>query len=344
MRQISSMLQGLARSMSLGKERKGGEEKEEEEQGTVLRTSGTLWGEGSETFAAVCSRRGEKGTNQDCSIVWEGFGCQDDSIFCGIFDGHGQWGHYVAKAVRDSLPPSLLCHWQEAVALASLIDGEKMHCDYQFDLWRQSYLATAAAVDEELHRSRRLDAFNSGCTALSVVKQGDMMVVANVGDSRAVLATTSDDGGLTAVQLTVDSKPNLPQEKERIRQCKGRVHCLGDEPGVHRVWLPDRDAPGLAMSRAFGDYCVKDYGVISAPEVTRRRVTARDQFVILATDGIWDVLSNEEAVRVVATTPDREKAAKRLVECAVRAWRRKRRDVAVDDCSAICLFLHSPAS
>jgi hypothetical protein len=71
MRQISSMLQGLARSMSLGKERKAGDDKEEEEQGTVLRTSGTLWGEGSETFAAVCSRRGEKGTNQDCSIVWE---------------------------------------------------------------------------------------------------------------------------------------------------------------------------------------------------------------------------------------------------------------------------------
>ena len=69
MRQISSMLHGLARSMSLGRERKG--EQEEEEQGTVLRTSGTLWGEGSETFAAVCSRRGEKGSNQDCSIVWE---------------------------------------------------------------------------------------------------------------------------------------------------------------------------------------------------------------------------------------------------------------------------------
>ena len=44
---------------------------EEEHQGTVLRSSGTLWGEGSETFAAACSRRGEKGTNQDTSIVWE---------------------------------------------------------------------------------------------------------------------------------------------------------------------------------------------------------------------------------------------------------------------------------
>ena len=66
------------------------------------------------------------------------------------------------------------------------------------------------------------------------------------------------------------------------------MHCLDDEPGVHRVGLPAREAPGLAMSRAFGDYCVKDYGVISAPEVTQRRITARDQFVILATDGVSD--------------------------------------------------------
>ncbi|EMS64498.1 putative protein phosphatase 2C 48 [Triticum urartu] len=367
MRQLSSLLQGLARSMALGKERK------EEEQGTVLRTSGTLRGEGSGTLAAVWSRRGEKGTNQDCSVVWEGFGCQEDTIFCGIFDGHGQWGHYVSKAVRDSLPPSLLRRWQEAVTLASLINGEKKLCDSQFDLWKQSYLAAAAAVDEELRRSRRLDAVNSGSTALSIIKKGDTMVIANVGDSRAVLGTTSDDGSIAAVQLTVDFKPNLPQEKARIVQCKGRVYCDEDEPGVHRVWLPDREAPGLAMSRAFGDYCVKDYGVISAPEVTQRRITARDQFVILATDGVssqppfyalavgtillhrlmvvekwrqvWDVVSNEEAVQIVAATPEREKAAKRLVQWAVRAWRRKRRGYAVDDCSAICLFFHhSPPS
>jgi len=44
---------------------------------------------------------------------------------------------------------------------------------------------------------------------------------------------------------------------------------------------------------------------------------------------VWDVLSNDEAVQIVAGTPDREKAAKRLVECAVRAWRRKRRGIAV---------------
>jgi serine/threonine protein phosphatase PrpC len=282
-------------------------------------------------------------------VCGQGFGCEEGSVLCGIFDGHGQWGHYVAKAVRESLPPALLRRWREAVTLAALIDGgEKRLCECRPDLWRQSYLAACAAVDAELRASRRLDAVHSGCTALSLVKHGDLLVVANVGDSRAVLATASpDDGGgarLAAVQLTVDFKPNLPQERERIMECNGRVQCLADEPGVHRVWRPDREGPGLAMSRAFGDYCVKDYGVISAPEVTHRRITAQDHFVILATDGVWDVVSNEEAVQIVASAPEREKAAKRLVEFAVRAWRRKRRGIAVDDCSAICLFFHSPPS
>jgi hypothetical protein len=75
MRHISSLLQGLARSLSVGKERKGGDGDDGKAAAAtataVLRTSGTLWGEGSETFAAVCSRRGEKGINQDCSIVCE---------------------------------------------------------------------------------------------------------------------------------------------------------------------------------------------------------------------------------------------------------------------------------
>lgn len=77
------------------------------------------------------------------------------------------------------------------------------------------------------------------------------------------------------------------EEAERILGCQGRVFCLNDEPGVHRVWLPDEESPGLAMSRAFGDYCIKEYGLISVPEVTQRNITTKDQFVVLATDGVY---------------------------------------------------------
>jgi serine/threonine protein phosphatase PrpC len=81
--------------------------------------------------------------------------------------------------------------------LASLIDDEKKLGDCQFDLWKQSYVAACAAVYGKLRRSRRLDAVQSGCTALSIVKQGDLMVVANVDDSRVVLGTATNDGAIT---------------------------------------------------------------------------------------------------------------------------------------------------
>ncbi|KAK6288575.1 hypothetical protein POUND7_000116 [Theobroma cacao] len=363
MRHFSSMFNGLARSFPIrrgknsenddGREAAEAMAKDAKKNDLILRSSGFVNVDGSNNLASVFSKRGRKGVNQDCAIVWEEFGCQADMLFCGIFDGHGPWGHFVAKKVRESLPSSLLCHWQETLAQTSLdpdidLESEKKH--QRFDIWKHSYLKTCAAVDQELQQYRKIDSFYSGTTALTIVRQvtgalllGDLMYVANIGDSRAVLATTSDDGDLVPVQLTVDFKPNLPQEAERIIQCKGRVFCLHDEPGVHRVWLPDEESPGLAMSRAFGDYCIKEYGLISVPEVTQRQITSRDQFVVLATDGVWDVISNQEAIQIVSSTPDKAKAAKCLVECAAHAWKKKRKGIAMDDISAICLFFHSSA-
>jgi hypothetical protein len=60
--------------------------------------------------------------------------------------------------------------WQEALALASLIDDEKKLDDCQFDLWKQYYVTTCVAVFGKLRRSRRLDAVQSGCTVLSIFK------------------------------------------------------------------------------------------------------------------------------------------------------------------------------
>ncbi|KAK3198049.1 hypothetical protein Dsin_021464 [Dipteronia sinensis] len=357
---FSSMFNGLARSCSIQKRKSSGRCGDDDGRGAVdamakdakkndliLRSSGFVNVDGSNNSASVFSKRGNKGANQDCAIVWEEFGCQEDMIFCGIFDGHGPWGHFVAKKVRESLPSSLLCNWQETLAQTSLLPDIDLDSDkknQRFNIWKHSYVKACAAVDQELQQYRKIDSFHSGTTALTVVRQGEFLIVANVGDSRAVLATTSDDGSVVPVQLTVDFKPNLPQEVERIIQCKGRVFCLEDEPGVHRVWLPDEESPGLAMSRAFGDYCLKNYGLISVPEVTQRHITSRDQFVVLASDGVWDVISNQEAVEIVSLAPDRAKSAKRLVECAVHAWKRKRKGIATDDISAICLFFHSSVS
>ncbi|CAL0311204.1 unnamed protein product [Lupinus luteus] len=351
---LSSMFNGLAKSFSTKKGRRSSKHdrreaaeamvKDAKKNDLILCSSGTVNVDGSNNFVSVFSKRGKKGVNQDCCIVWEEFGCQKDMIFCGIFDGHGAWGHFVAKRVRESMPSSLLCNWQETIAQTSLDPDSDIYDEKKqrrFNIWKHSYLKTCAAVDQELEHYRKIDSFYSGTTALSIVRQGELIVIANVGDSRAVLATISDDGNVVPIQLTIDFKPNLPQEEDRIIKCKGRVLCLDDEPGVHRVWMPDEESPGLAMSRAFGDYCIKKYGVISVPEVTYRNISSRDQFVVLATDGVWDVISNEEAIDIVSSTIDKAKSAKNLVECAMHAWKSKRRGIAMDDISAICLFFHS---
>lgn len=75
-------------------------------------------------------------------------------------------------------------------------------------------------------------------------------------------------------------------EAERIRNCNGCVYALKEEPHVQRVWLPNETYPGLAMSRAFGDFILKDHGVISIPDVCYHPLTSSDQFVVLASDGV----------------------------------------------------------
>lgn len=119
---------------------------------------------------------------------------------------------------------------------------------------------------------------------------------------------------------------------------------MQDEPEVARVWLPNSDSPGLAMARAFGDFCLKDFGLISVPDVYYRQISEKDEFVVLATDGVWDVLSNKEAVDVVASAPSRATAARALVDCATRAWRLKYPTSKNDDCAVVCLFLEHVVS
>ncbi|PWZ18766.1 putative protein phosphatase 2C 48 [Zea mays] len=85
----------------------------------------------------------------------------------------------------------------EALALASLIDDEKKLGDCQFDLWKQYYVTACVIVFGKLRRSRHLDAVEKGLHRAVHLKQGDLMVVTNVGDSWVVLGTTSDNGAVT---------------------------------------------------------------------------------------------------------------------------------------------------
>lgn len=335
------------------------------------RIAGRLFLNGSSEVASLFTQQGKKGTNQDAMIVWENFGSRTDTVFCGVFDGHGPLGHMVAKRVRDSLPLKLSAHWEVNLkdsndVLKEIIgsfnsEGTSINSPHEdswasinfeeteknpeiFQILKESFLKAFKVMDRELSMYANVDCYCSGTTAVTLIKQGQHLIIGNVGDSRAVLCTRDKDNTRVAVQLTVDLKPNLPAEAERIRKCKGRVFALRDEPEVARVWLPNNDSPGLAMARAFGDFCLKDFGLISVPEVSYRRLTDKDEFVVLATDGIWDVLSNEEVIDIVASTDAPSRAAQAVVESAVRAWRQKYPTSKVDDCAVVCLFLATSAT
>ncbi|KAH9539512.1 hypothetical protein CY35_15G061100 [Sphagnum magellanicum] len=373
--------------------------------------SGRTCSNGASNISCIYTQQGRKGTNQDAMIVWEDFASMEDTVYCGVYDGHGPFGHLVARRVRDSLPSKLFQYWQEELAVikedsnkeesesdddnnAELCEttqtdhGSNVSSIYEsaigdvdesdrdtaqselsegggvvilenpppnhnsepvskppmFAPWKQAHLTAYQVMDKELQSHPLIDCFCSGTTAVTVLKQGKHLVIGNVGDSRAIMGTRDENGILKAIQLTVDLKPNLPQEADRIREYKGRVFALHDEPEVSRVWLPYDDSPGLAMARAFGDFCLKDYGVISVPEMSYRQLTERDLFIVLASDGIWDVLSNDEVVHIVASAPTRSTAARALVESAVRVWRLKYPTSKVDDCAVVCLYLDDPDS
>ncbi|KAL8130672.1 hypothetical protein V2J09_019827 [Rumex salicifolius] len=302
--------------------------------------------------SCIFTQQGRKGINQDAMIVWEDF-MADDMTFCGIFDGHGPHGHLVARKVRDALPLKLLSFLNQIKEIgpgATCCDGsdkpdveeaekESSREEQINELWKDAFLKTYKAMDKELKSHPNLDCFCSGSTGVTIVRQGLNLYMGNIGDSRAIMGSKDKDDSLTAIQLTVDLKPDLPREAERIKRCKGRVFALQDEPEVHRVWLPFDDAPGLAMARAFGDFCLKEYGVISVPEFAHRTLTEKDQFIVLASDGIWDVLSNEEVVEIVWRAPSRASASRILVESAAREWKLKYPTSKMDDCAVVCLFL-----
>ncbi|KAK4483815.1 hypothetical protein RD792_011022 [Penstemon davidsonii] len=304
--------------------------------------------QGSSKYVSMYSQQGKKGVNQDAMTVWESFSGDKDMFYCGVFDGHGPSGHKVARYVRDLLPAKISTLYKQASTdgkngALDIVDANDDVRENPFFLsWKARLIKCFEEMDEQLEGDSSIESYCSGTTSVSVLKKGEHLIISNLGDSRAVLCTRDENNQLVSEQLTVDLKPNLPNEAERIRSRQGRVLAMEEEPNVYRIWMPQEDCPGLAMARAFGDFCLKDFGLISTPEVTYRKLTERDEFVVLATDGIWDVLSNNEVVKIVASARKRSLAAKLLIEKAVRAWRYKYPCARIDDCAVVCLFFKRP--
>jgi serine/threonine protein phosphatase PrpC len=107
-----------------------------------------------------------------------------------------------------------------------------------------------------------------------------------------------------------------------------------------RVWFPDEEGPGLAMSRAFGDFDAQEIGIVGTPDITLTPRTDQDLCVVVASDGVWQYVSEAEAVELIEQASlqgERAQAAERLVELATQRWfaHESRRD----DITALVAFL-----
>lgn len=217
---------------------------------------------------ATASMQGWRSAMEDAHFSEADFNSADKAgLFC-VFDGHA--GAKCAQVAKLALPALTKKYY----TTAEVANG----CNF--------FSTVYSELDKSL-RDKCTD--DSGSTAVTVLVTDKYVACANVGDSRAVLCR----GGKN-FDLSTDHKPESPHERARIESLGGRVEA-------------NRVNGQLAMSRALGDYSYKANAehppekqlVIAVPEIVCVPRDASDEFVVLACDGIFDVMSNEEVISFV---------------------------------------------
>mmetsp|Transcript_24699 Transcript_24699/g.40958 ORF Transcript_24699/g.40958 Transcript_24699/m.40958 type:complete len:339 (+) Transcript_24699:97-1113(+) len=225
----------------------------------------------------VSAMQGWRAQMEDDHVHMLGLPNAPDISLFGVYDGHG--GDLVAHYVAKNFPRHL-----EATNL--------MMCDSSKDDFMQkskeAFEAALMSIDAELRALPEVESGQdqSGSTSVMTLVSPKHIICANTGDSRAVL---SRDG--TAVPLSHDHKPFNAGEKERIEMAGGSVKF-------------NRVNGDLAVSRALGDFVYKrcsdvnaeDQAVTAFPEMIMENRQGSDEFIVLACDGIWDVMTSQDVV------------------------------------------------
>jgi len=187
--------------------------------------------------------------------------------FFGVFDGHG--GSRASSFLKLNLFDNIL---------------EQMSQSTEEDWIKDSLVKSFKVSDKQFLQKTKKDNLEDGSTAIVVVKTATNLIIANAGDCRAVLYNGS------AVALSIDHKAGINEfETKRIEKLGGSVE---NKYGTWRV------QGVLAVTRAIGDRALKQW-VTSEPEVFQSPRTSKDKFLIIASDGFWDVFTNEEATNAI---------------------------------------------
>ena len=255
-------------------------------------------------------------------------------IYC-VLDGHGSVGHLVSRRCRE--------------VFLQFIKAANLDMRRAFNMMQNDLL------------SAEFDTKCSGATCTLVMSINGKLACSNCGDSRAVLGRRASTGNFIAIPLSNDHKPDKPEERKRILNCGGHVGCrqvlVSQGPrgpvtmpvGPCRVWYQHKgDTLGLAMSRSLGDTIVHKCGVSAEPETLDHVLEVQDEFVIIATDGVWDVIDNNQAIQIVQNyaakcqTPNWSPLEASNWICKVARGRWEKLSPMVDDIS--CIVIKIPAT
>lgn len=257
----------------------------------------------------------------------------------GVYDGHGKAGDSCARYARDHVPINM-----------ATSEGFKRG-DFEKG-FQEAYLLT----NTDMHRQEILGKFSdmmSGTTAISSLLVGRTLYVANVGDSRAIMGVkdASSKSKLRAEALSIDQTPFRQDERERVKRAGARVLTMdqiegyrdinenqfgseeeddGDPP---RLWCQDGAYPGTAFTRSLGDQVAERIGVCAEPELLRRELAPEDEFLLIASDGVFEFLSSQAVVDIVSHYDDILEACRAVVSEAYRLWLQY--EVRTDDISVI---------
>lgn len=224
-----------------------------------------------------------KPVNQDSLLALKNLNGKSGFVLAAVFDGHGPVGHYVSKFVENNYAECL----KKRLKVEESLDYDKIFTE---------------AIEEtnNLLNSSTIEIIYSGTTFLSVFINDDEFCCASVGDSRAIVC--SYDGSWNFRPLNKEHKPSDHNEKLRIESSGGRVGCMKDTNGRAvgpvRAWGPSANSPGLAMSRTLGDSFAKEFGVCATPDISTGKFNPTDKIIIVATDGLWDVVKNHQVLEV----------------------------------------------
>ncbi|XP_047269056.1 protein phosphatase 2C and cyclic nucleotide-binding/kinase domain-containing protein isoform X2 [Capsicum annuum] len=256
--------------------------------------------------------------NQDSFCIHTPFGTSPDDHFFGVFDGHGEYGAQCSQFTKKKLCENLL-------------RNSKFHLD-AVEACHAAFLMT----NSQLHADD-IDDSMSGTTAITILIRGRTLYVANTGDSRAVIAERRGNE-VVAVDLSTDQTPFRPDEFERVKLCGARVLTLDQIEGLKnpdvqcwdteecddgdppRLWVPNGMYPGTAFTRSIGDSVAETIGVVANPEIVVLELTSDHPFFVIASDGVFEFLSSQTVVDMVAKYKDPRDACAAIVAESYRLW------------------------